>query len=142
MDRSHITDTKVAVGVLIEGSYGIADVLSISFDSMAACLEQWDLLKLCDRWRVKAQYDAADTVRVTLHATGKPIASSTTIWHSGTSTIELCPLYHGVWTLNDADAVRFFVQGVRRRGFFVLMPAIRGELVALQPIVAYIRRRE
>jgi hypothetical protein len=133
-------NSNVAVGVVTEGPFGIADMLCISWDTPEECRENWGLLKLCNQWRIRAQYDAADTVRLTLQAQGEPIpAGPLTVWRGYAAQAHLVPTYHAVWTLPDsADGVRFFIRGVRRRGFFVLLPAVQQQIASLRPIVAFI----
>jgi len=129
-------DTKAAVGVLTSGSFGITHVLSISCESEAELNESWQILRLCQHWQISAGYKA-DSALLTLWGWGDPV---TVIMPSG--LMHILPTYQATWTMEDPDAVRFFMAGCKRHGYCALLPAINMRVVETRrPILAFLKSK-
>lgn len=136
--QPEMTDTKAAVGMLTSGSFGIAHTLSISCENEFDQADHWGLLGLCQRWQVKAGY-RQDSATLTLRGWGEPIPIMAPV-----AGRRLCivPTYLGTWEMDDPDAVRFFMAGCRRKGYFALLPALNMEIdETRRPILAFLRRK-
>lgn len=130
-------DTKAAVGMLTAGPYGIAHMLSISCENESDLDSNWDMLRLCDHWRLRAAYGPG-WATLTLQGSGEPVPVTPPIRGHRFCIV---PEYIAEWTMDDPAAVRFFMAGCKRHGYFALLPAIRMQVdETRRPIVAFLRR--
>lgn len=132
-------DTMAAVGMLTDGSFGIAHSLSISCKSEAEMDNNWLILCLCQYWRIKVGYKA-NSALLTLMGWGDPVPLMQPV-----DGRRLCivPEYAAEWTMDDPDAVRFFMAGCKRHGYFALLPALRMKAdETRRPILAFLKIRK
>lgn len=131
-------ETKATVGMLTEGSFGIVHTLGISCQDEFDMEGQWGILRLCRHWRVSAGY-RSDSAMLTLQGWGDPIPIMQPV-----NGARLCivPKYAAQWEMNDPDAVRFFMAGCKRHGYFALVPAINMAIdESRRPLLAFLKQK-
>lgn len=135
-------DTQAAVGYLVEGGVAQAPVLSVSWDDVETATNLWPLLGQCTRWQVTATYGIKTLLQVEAQGISFPVGPPE-ISRGVLVQTKGVPVFKSEWFLEDAEAVRFFMEGLDRTGFFVLLPAVKQErLETLGPVVAFLGDKE
>lgn len=134
-------DMTAALGVLTEGPGAITHVLMLSWSSENVAKTLWPKIERCNSWRLAARY-RSDGATLSLIASGEPIpAGPIYIFHGLEAQTQAIPVFAADWELDNVEGVRFFMQGARRHGCFMLLPAVEGEICeTLPPILAHLRR--
>ena len=128
---------------MVEGPGAPAPVLIISFDDQETAEINWDLLKLCQRWQLKARYQSASG-RLYLNAAGHlTFINTLQTWSDGAvEAAMVLPVYQAWWDIPRRDDLEFFMGHCRHNGLFILLPAINKRiLTCLRPIVATLYQR-
>ena len=122
---------------MTEGPGAPAPVLVLSWDDQETAKVHWSLLRLCQRWQLKAVYKATST-KLHLDAAGHPISlGPAQPWFGGSVQAAAVPVYQAWWDIPNPGDLQFFMEHCRKVGIFILLPAVNKTIfTSLRPIVA------